>query len=236
MKVKFIGTGSMISSDNPASYLINNKIMIDMPNGIVKILKKKDLFNSVQHIFITHIHGDHIFDLPFIFLDRVKEDKELYVYISKKWLGKIKQLVKLAFPRQYYAIFYTSKIKFVTDGNILIDDLIINRFEVSHGAMKPSFGYTVVDKKYTVTFTGDTSLCDSVIKKANQSDYLICDCTLSKGNDKHMGVDNIIYLLELYPNLKIIPSHMGINSKNELRKVQINNLLLKEDYEELDCD
>lgn len=40
MNIKFIGTGSMISNDNQASYLVNNNIMVDFPQGTMKILKE----------------------------------------------------------------------------------------------------------------------------------------------------------------------------------------------------
>ena len=48
-----------------------------------------------------------------------------------------------------------------------------------------------------------------------------------------MGVDNIKMLLDKFPNLKIIPSHMGNNSKIELKKISNKNLIIKEDMEEL---
>ena len=53
MKIKMVGTGSMISKRNPACYMINDKIMIDLPNGIVKILKNADLFDNIEYVFIT---------------------------------------------------------------------------------------------------------------------------------------------------------------------------------------
>jgi len=235
MKIKMVGTGSMVSPNNPACYLINDKIMIDMPNGIVKVLKNLALFDKVEYVFITHMHGDHIFDLPFLFLDRVNEDKELTVFINKRWYKNIKKLVKLAFPRQYYNIFYNSKIKFVTnEKEYQIDDLIFSSFEVCHGNMKPSFGYVVKDKETIVTFTGDSGLCDSIREKLSNTNLLISDCTLREGNNKHIGVDNIKNLIKEYPNVKFITSHMSINAKKELLKLKEDNLIIKEDLEEFE--
>ena len=174
MKIKMVGTGSMISKRNPACYMINDKIMIDLPNGIVKILKNVDLFDCVEYVFITHMHGDHIFDLPFLFLDRAKSDRKLTVILSKRWFKKLKKLVKIAFPREYYNIFYNSKIEFVDNSKpYLIDDVKVQSFAVSHGTMKPSFGYVVKQDDNVVTFTGDTALCSNVIEKAKESNYLI---------------------------------------------------------------
>ena len=234
MKIKMVGTGSMITKRNPACYLINDKIMIDLPNGIVKVLKKADLFDRVEYVFITHMHGDHIFDLPFLFLDRVQTDRKLTVVLSKRWFKKLKKLVKLAFPRQYYNVFYNSKIEFIDNKNIPnIDSLNIERIEVSHGSMKPSYGYIFKENNKIVTFTGDTCLCNNIIDASKESDYMICDCTLKIGNEKHIGVDNIKFLLKNNPNLKIVPSHTSINSKECLSKINNKNLIIKEDMEEI---
>ena len=65
MNIKFIGTGSMISNDNQASYLVNNNIMVDFPQGTMKILKKNNLNEQIKYIFITHTHWDHIHGIPF---------------------------------------------------------------------------------------------------------------------------------------------------------------------------
>ena len=39
MKLKIIGSGNIFSKYNSASYLIDDKILIDVPNGTCKILK-----------------------------------------------------------------------------------------------------------------------------------------------------------------------------------------------------
>ena len=234
MKIKMIGTGSMISSDNPACYLINDRVLIDLPNGVVKILKKENCFENITDIFITHIHGDHIFDLPFIFLDRFKNNKQLNVYIDRKWFNKIKQLVKLAFPREYYNIFYNSQIKFLDNKlNYNIDNLMICRKLMNHGHMKPSYGYLLSENNKKVLFTGDTCLCNNLINILPYIDAVICDCTMIQGNNKHIGVDNIIRILSDYPKLKVIPSHMGINAKKSLKKLKQKNLNVKNDLDEL---
>ena len=78
MKVEFIGTGSIFATSNSASYLINDKILVDIPNGCCKALKRmnKDVID-VEYIFITHFHGDHFLDIPFLL-------SEIYARGSKK--------------------------------------------------------------------------------------------------------------------------------------------------------
>lgn len=236
MNIRFIGTGSMMSKDNQACYLINDNIMIDLPNGAVKNLKKlsKDDIEPIKYVFITHIHGDHYFDIPFLLLNKVKSGKEIFIYTSRWCMPKIKRLVKYAFPGEFYPIMLAKNIHFVTNSKeVEIDGMKFNRFKVRHGVMRHTFGYTVNYKDKQVTFTGDSMLNDTIREKAKASDYMICDCTLVEGNSKHMGVDNIKELLN-NKNVTIIPSHMSPKAKKEIQKVKESNLLIKEDLEELE--
>lgn len=234
MNIKFIGTGSMISCDNQACYLINDHIMIDMPNGTTKILKRNKLIDKIDYIFITHMHGDHFFDLPFIFLDHFKTQKNLYVVIEKKCKKKVLSLLKLAFPYSFYEIMASGYIHLVSnDKKVKIDNIDIERFKVKHGILKYAYGYIINTSKNKVIFTGDTSYCQSLKEVLFDANYLICDSTNMEGNIKHMGVDNIKSILEKYPKLNVIPSHMGINAKKAYKKMKLKNLLLKEDLEDL---
>ena len=69
MKVEVIGSGSIFSSQNSASYLVDDKILIDIPNGDCKALKrmKKDISTQTgqtvrmirsSHSLITRLSRD----------------------------------------------------------------------------------------------------------------------------------------------------------------------------------
>lgn len=82
MKVTLIGTGAIYTKYNSASTLINNNLIIDMPNGTLKQLLKNNYEpTNIKIILITHLHGDHTADIPFFlkYLFRIKK-KEYYKY------------------------------------------------------------------------------------------------------------------------------------------------------------
>lgn len=66
MKITLIGTGSMYTKYNSASTLINDDLLVDLPNGTTKQLLKQGFdLTKIKTILITHFHGDHTADIPF---------------------------------------------------------------------------------------------------------------------------------------------------------------------------
>ena len=71
MEVKLIGTGGIFSPFNSACALINKHILVDIPNGSLKEMRKNNInIKDIDCIFVTHLHGDHYFDIPFLLLEK----------------------------------------------------------------------------------------------------------------------------------------------------------------------
>jgi len=86
---------------NPSSQVLeirNHMFLIDCGEGTqVQLRKHKIKFSRINHIFISHLHGDHFFGLPglistFRLLGR---DKEMHVYGPKGIKEAITLLLKL---------------------------------------------------------------------------------------------------------------------------------------------
>ena len=82
MKINFIGTGSIGAKQMSASALIDEEILIDMPNGVVKKIKQLNYdVSKIKVILITHLHGDHFLDIPFFMLEKFLNKKSLMLFI-----------------------------------------------------------------------------------------------------------------------------------------------------------
>ena len=68
---------------------------------------------------------------------------------------------------------------------------------------------------------------------ASVCEYLFCDCMFIKSTSKHMGIDNIKYLSEKYPNCKFVVSHLEDETRQELNKLKIENVIIPEDSLEI---
>ena len=235
MKVVVIGSGNITSVFNSASYLIDNHIMVDMPNGCCKAMNKLGYSETdVKYLLLTHFHGDHFFDIPFYLLGRIHSknvDKNVYFFTSKDGIKKIKKLTKLGFPNSLDRIYANTIINYITNLRFSIEDIEVEKVLVDHGELKPAYGYILTRNGINVGFTGDTNLCENVEYLASKCLYLFTDCADLLGNEKHMGIDNIEYLSNKYQNCTFIVSHMDDEVRKELHKKKIKNIIVPDDGE-----
>ena len=64
---------------------------------------------------------------------------------------------------------------------------------------------------------------------ASICNYLFCDCMFLEGTSKHMGIDMIKQLSNKYTNCNFVVSHMEENTREELKKLEIKNIIVPTD-------
>ncbi len=231
MKIRVIGSGSMWTKYNSACYLIDDDIMIDFPNGACKYLYRLNIDpSSINHVLLTHFHGDHYFDIPFYILNKSKnENKELCLYCSPNGRSKIDALGILAFPNSFDEACDATDMEYNFNDNFRVNEYKVRKIMVDHGRMKPAYGYVFEKDNYCVGFTGDTRICDSVELMASKCNYLFCDCMLKKGSNKHMGINNLEELVNKYKNCTFVVSHLEDCTREILEKLELDNLIVPND-------
>lgn len=114
MKVKILGcyAATPRTITNPTSQVLeikNHMFLIDCGEGTqVQLRKLKIKFSQIEHIFISHLHGDHFFGLiglisTFMLLGR---EKDLHVYGPKGIKEAILLLLKLGNAYTSYNLFF----------------------------------------------------------------------------------------------------------------------------------
>ncbi len=97
---------------NPTSQVLeikNHLFLIDCGEGTqVQLRKNKVRFSRINHIFISHLHGDHFFGLPglistFRLLGR---ESEMHIYGPKGIKQAVTLLLKLGNSWTNYALFF----------------------------------------------------------------------------------------------------------------------------------
>ena len=234
MKIQVIGSGNMWGEYNSASYLIDDSILIDIPNGTCKALHHQGIsYENIKDVLITHFHGDHYFDIPFFILFKKKLNIiDLNIYCAKNGERKIRRLYKLAFPHSYKRIFKSMNISFLSNDIFLVNGKYnVERVSVDHGSFKPAYGYIISMDNIKIGFTGDTTLCEGLEYMLQKCDYVFGDCSLINGTSKHMGADFLEMVTKKYPNCKYIASHMDDETRKYLKKVKIKNVIIPQDGE-----
>lgn len=229
MKVEMIGTGAIFTRYNSSCALINDNMLLDVPNGTLKqLLKKECEVEKIRTIVITHMHGDHIADLPFLLLYLVlyKKVQETITILGPKGIEKI---VKNLFNDYYYKIeLIKDRVKYIEVENekeYEVNQYDIKAFSVLHGELKTVYGYVV---NHQLGFSGDTGLCDGLEKIVKESDISIVDSSRIVGNNDHAGINDIEYLEKKY-HKEIIATHLQDITRAEWEKKNLEQVIIPED-------
>lgn len=216
MKIKLVGTGAMYTAYNSACTLIDNKIIVDMPNGTIKQLLKENInVGLIDIILITHMHGDHTADIPFFL-------KYIFNYLKIKKnikivgpLGIKNKIIKLFNAYNFedekeIEQFFNIEFIEILENEIEIDNYFIKSYLVLHGEEKPALGY-VIDNK--LGLTGDSGLCNNIEEIFKKSQMIISDSSLDIGDSCHLGINDLDYLTKKY-NKKVLCTHLRDETRN----------------------
>ena len=138
-KLTILGCSSAIPTidRNPTAQLLNVNerfFLIDCGEGTQVQLRKYQLnFQRINHIFISHLHGDHYFGLIGLIssMHLLGRNKELHIYAHKE----LKQIVdlqlqasntELNYPLFFHFLPEDDEIIILEDDNIKVSNLILN--------------------------------------------------------------------------------------------------------------
>ncbi|WP_085991967.1 ribonuclease Z [Oceanobacillus senegalensis] len=152
MELLFLGTGAGVPSKerNVTSIAlsllqeINSIWLFDCGEATQhQILHTSIKPRKINKIFITHLHGDHIFGLPGFLSSRSFQggDDELTVYGPSGIKEFIETTLRISSSHLTYPISFVE----ISEGKILEDDYVeVYAKKLDHGI--PSFGYRIVEK------------------------------------------------------------------------------------------
>jgi len=224
MEIALTGTGSILTKYLSACALVDGKIMVDCPNGVIKTMRRNGVhIPDIDICLITHFHADHIFDLPFLLVEQSATAREKdFVMIGPKGLYKrAKELFELGLSHKWPEIERNAKLKVVEvkDGDTFsADGYLIETYSVVHAEDYDAYGYIINQNGKKAGFTGDSALCDSVEKIVADSDITFADMSRIKDSKTHMGMGNFEYLMNKYPSSKIVPTHMTDEAREAFSK------------------
>lgn len=240
MRVKTIGTGAISVKQRSACSLIDNKILIDCGNGIVKTLLEQNVdIKEINTLLITHLHGDHFLDIPFLIIQRkfCSACNELNIYCPKGTEEAIEKIINLIYSdiEDWKALRDKTKVKFIEFENLtnkeVTNGYFVDSYEVKHGDFKPAYSFVLKNGDKSVGFSGDSIYCENIETIVKKTDISILDMSFIDSNNKHMGAHDIENLVNKYDK-KIIATHMSESVRQYGNEIKNSKLIIPNDGDE----
>jgi ribonuclease BN (tRNA processing enzyme) len=190
-------------------------------------------FKKLKNIIITHHHPDHIYGIISLIHTQAYLNKQLNIFSNLSSIKIIKKMVKIfsldkkPYPRiNYIEVF--KKCPFYSKGGL-------NLIAIKNKHIKNSFGVKFIFGKKSIFFSSDTSFYPKLLKKTEDVDYLIHDCTASSYYFKkhpslykmHTNAKDLVNHLKNKSNIKLIPIHFLLLEKKEEKRIKEELKLLK---------
>lgn len=152
IKLQFLGTGAGVPSKarNSSSFVIqwlqyqNESWMFDCGEATQhQLLHSSFTLGQITKIFITHLHGDHIYGLPGVLGTRSFQGatEKLQVFGPKG----IKKFIETALEISNTYIRYPLEINEIEEGEICVSEKFsFQAIKLEHGM--PSFGFRIIER------------------------------------------------------------------------------------------
>lgn len=148
LRVTFLGTsGAVPTSERNTSGLLvqreGERLLFDVGEGTQRQMMRFGVGFGVSHVFITHLHGDHVLGLPGLVqtLDFNEREAPLTVHVPSGTRRRLRRLVDAIGTVTGFSIEYDE----VEPGEVVhrSDDYEVRAFETDHDTN--SVGYALVE-------------------------------------------------------------------------------------------
>ncbi|WP_125461692.1 MULTISPECIES: MBL fold metallo-hydrolase [Rhodomicrobium] len=187
MRLTVIGSGDAFSSGGrfPSCYMLESggtRFLLDCGPAILPALKRAGLSsNDFPHIFISHLHGDHIGGLPFLLLDAIfpAARQEPLTLIGPPGLeARFRLACEVFYPRSLdmKRDFELRFIEVSAGVPATIGGVQLMPFEVNHYSGSPSHALRFLMDGKVFAFSGDAGWSDNVVAAGKDADLYLIEC------------------------------------------------------------
>ena len=170
--IKILGASGGKSHNKALTSLqISNNTVVDAGNLIDGL---GESIHNLEHIFLTHLHLDHIVDIPFV-MDNIFETqtKPIKIYGQQQNLEALKKHI---FNWDIWPDFTTIKIKNSSEFCAQLIPIELNSIIIQDGYSITSIandhtqysnGFVISKQNSSLLFTSDTYCCNSIWERIN---------------------------------------------------------------------
>ncbi len=208
MEITILGNGGALNNGlHYNSFVIDGKCLCELPPDIMFTLQNNKInFDGLESVYVSHLHGDHIFGFPFFLLglchchNNRGLSKKIKIFAPKDAKRILLELVRTAFSRD------NPSVKWMKDN---FDFVPVNEkcrvsfcsgmktryFMMKHS--RPTYGFLLYDQQGTPVFSymPDTlwnENIDTVLSEMPRAVLIDCNGMKDDIRKVHVSVDDIV--------------------------------------------
>ena len=232
-EVEMLGTGNafMPYGRYHSFALLDRKHIIDCPPTAMASLRRARVpLSDVETIFITHIHGDHVFGFPFMLLERryiSDRDmaKPLTIVAAEGVKEHLWKLCEMAYPGSLEEIFSTITWRNEVQGT-LDCGMTWKRFRVLHDESVDPYGYHFNSgQKGSFVHSGDSGPCQTLYDEIAAASMAIIEMGHPEWvqSDHHHKPSTIQSLAERVHSVQLVVTHTYIDQPGVHTEVTVTD-------------
>jgi ribonuclease BN (tRNA processing enzyme) len=221
MKFHFIGSGDAFGTGGRFNTCFRvehsgGAFLIDCGASSMVAIRKAGIDpNSIDVIFITHLHGDHFAGLPFFLLDAQlysKRTKRLTIAGPYGLEERLMQAQEVLFPgsSETKLKFEVELIEIAPGETRDVRGVVVAAYPMRHPCGAPPLGLRLSVDGKAVAYTGDTEWNDDIIPLGREADLLVLECLFhEKQVPHHLNHAVIRKNLDRIGARRVVLTHFG---------------------------
>ena len=227
MKITIVGNMCTWTKELSTSFIINDDMLLDTPQGSFKTLYNNYDLNKIDFILITHFHSDHFADLHLVCDILMRIDKKIIILAPKTCKERLINIF-YTFDVPHLKKYVEDNVTFLECENgqtYKIGDYKIKAYKMIHETLD-AYGFVVEDKNgIKAGFTGDTCICNNLHKIIKHSKAVFIDCSANEVGLKHLTAEEVCALKDEYKSTEFYPIHLSKNTVAKIGQLGLNETL-----------
>jgi ribonuclease BN (tRNA processing enzyme) len=220
MKLQFSGTGTMgCARRGSTSAVIDGHILFDIGSGVLAQMKQYHMnISAIDTILMTHFHADHFLDIvPYLFRRSIRReiDYPLQIIGPEGVRRKIIDLLDFTHANGRLGAFdhleekYGLKVLEIAEETLSFGEYTLTSWKMMHGRAFPCNGYVLEKAGEALGFSGDTSMCEGLLRLIDSAEHLCIDSNAFAMSDDHLGFQMARELAQKHPDKRFYCVHRG---------------------------
>jgi phosphoribosyl 1,2-cyclic phosphodiesterase len=196
MKIQVLGNGGGINEGLPYNtFVVDGILLCETPPDIMLSLHKNAIeISSIKTVYISHLHGDHTFGLPFLLLSAFFahwRDGQVssYTIVGPEGLEKAAEdLVVSAFTAGHPCLGWMKQFCAFVEIDVLSEPVLLKGYHTSVFRLdhfSPTFGFSLANREGNVEFAyvADTKWCAAIRRVLEDQPRLVLVDLNGQDND-----------------------------------------------------